>query len=207
MNVNIKAIIWDLGNVFINWDPNRLFDRLITDDEKRQYFFDHVCTMDWNENQDAGYPIQQATAELAAKHPEWKEHIESYYGRWVEMLGGAIEGTVDIFRTLKKTTNLKHYALTNWSHELFPTALEMFDFLHWFDGRVVSGEEKMRKPEPAFYQILLDRYGLQPTDVIFIDDNLRNVKAAETMGIRSIRFESPAQLRQDLIDLSLLPVH
>jgi 2-haloacid dehalogenase len=207
MNVNIKAIIWDLGNVFINWDPNRLFDRLITDDEKRQYFFEHVCTMDWNENQDAGYPIQQATAELAAKHPEWKEHIESYYGRWVEMLGGAIEGTVDIFRTLKETTNLKHYALTNWSHELFPTALEMFDFLHWFDGRVVSGEEKMRKPEPAFYQILLDRYRLQPTDVIFIDDNLRNVKAAETMGIRSIRFESPAQLRQDLIDLSLLPVH
>src|SRR4028118_814421 len=100
MKKNIKAIIWDLGNVFINWNPNRLFDQLITDEEKRRYFFDNVCTMDWNENQDAGYPIRQATEELIAKHPEWKEHIEAYYGRWVEMLGGAITGTVDIFRTL-----------------------------------------------------------------------------------------------------------
>jgi 2-haloacid dehalogenase len=204
MKKNIKAVIWDLGNVFIDWNPNRLFDQLITDEEKRRYFFDQVCTMDWNENQDAGYPIRQATEELVAKHPEWKEYIESYYGRWVEMLGGAIEGTVDIFRTLKETTNLNHYALTNWSHELFPTALEMFDFLHWFDGRVVSGEEKMRKPEPAFYQILLVRYGLQPEDVIFIDDNLRNVRAAEALGIRSIRFLTPRQLHTELKVLGLL---
>ena len=204
MKKNIKAVIWDLGNVFIDWNPNRLFDQLITDEEKRRYFFDHVCTMDWNENQDAGYPIRQATEELVAKYPEWKEHIEAYYGRWVEMLGGAITGTVDIFRTLKETTHLKHYALTNWSHELFPTALQMFDFLHWFDGRVVSGEEKMRKPEPAFYQILLDRYGLQPAEVIFIDDNLRNVRAAEAIGIRSIRFITPHQLHTELKVLGLL---
>jgi len=205
MSEKIKAIIWDLGNVFINWDPKRLFDNLIEDEEKRAYFLNNVCTMDWNENQDAGYPIKQATEELAAKHPEWKEYIESYYGRWVEMLGGPIEGTVEIFRELKQKDNLKHYALTNWSHELFPTALQMFDFLHWFDGRVVSGEERMRKPQPEFYQVLLDRYSLQAGDTIFIDDNLRNVKAAEAMGIRSIQFHSPEQLREELKKVSLLP--
>jgi 2-haloacid dehalogenase len=205
MKKEIKTIIWDLGNVLINWDPNHLFNQLIKDEEQRTYFLANVCTMDWNENQDAGYPIEKATEELVAKHPEWKANIEAYYGRWVEMLGGPIPGSVDIFRVLKEQTNLKHYALTNWSHELFPTALKLYDFLHWFDGRVVSGEERMRKPEPAFYQILLDRYQLHVDDVIFIDDNLRNVRAAEAMGIRSIHFHSPDQLKQALIKEKILP--
>lgn len=205
MKKDIKAIVWDLGNVFINWDPNRLFNQLIIEEEKRSYFLANVCTMDWNENQDAGYPIQKATEELVAKHPEWKEYIEAYYERWVEMLGGPIEGTVEIFRTLKEKTNLKHYALTNWSHELFPTALKMFDFLHWFDGRVVSGEERMRKPQPEFYKVLFDRYQLQVSDVIFIDDNLRNIQAAQAMGIYSIHFSFPEQLKQALQELEVWP--
>ncbi|HYH16368.1 MAG TPA: HAD family phosphatase [Flavisolibacter sp.] len=204
MNLPIKAIIWDLGNVFVDWNPNHLFQSLIEDEVKRKYFFDNICTMDWNENQDAGYPIQKATEELVAKHPEWKEHIEAYYGRWEEMLGGPIQGTVDIFKQVKEKGHLKHYALTNWSHELFPTALRLYDFMHWFDGRVVSGEERMRKPQPEFYQVLLDRYNLQVSDVIFIDDNLRNVKAAEAMGIKSIRFESPEQLKLALKELQIL---
>ena len=203
MNQSIKAIIWDLGNVFVNWDPNHLFEKLIEDQTKRKYFLDNICTMDWNENQDAGYSIKQATEDLVTRHPEWKEHIEAYYGRWEEMLGGPIQGTVEIFRELKQKNHLKHYALTNWSHELFPTALRLYDFLHWFDGRVVSGEERMRKPQPGFYKILLDRYNLQVTDVIFIDDNLRNVKAAEALGIKSIRFESPEKLRASLEELNL----
>lgn len=204
MNQPIKAIIWDLGNVFVDWNPNHLFEQLIEDKDRRQYFFQNICTMDWNENQDAGYPIQKATEELVAKHPEWKDYIEAYYGRWEEMLGGPIPGTVEIFKQLKEKGHLKHYALTNWSHELFPIALRLYDFLHWFDGRVVSGEERMRKPQPEFYKLLLERYGLQPGDVVFIDDNLRNIKAAEAMGINSIRFESPEQLRACLQELNLL---
>jgi 2-haloacid dehalogenase len=204
MNQPIKAIIWDLGNVFVDWNPNHLFERLIEDKAKRQYFFENICTMDWNENQDAGYPIEKATEELVAKHPEWKEYIEAYYGRWEEMLGGPINGTVEILKQLKEKNHLRHYALTNWSHELFPTALRLYDFMHWFDGRVVSGEERMRKPQPEFYKLLLDRYGLQPSDVVFIDDNLRNIKAAEAMGIKSIRFESPEQLRACLQEMRLL---
>lgn len=199
-----KAIIWDLGNVLIDWNPSYLFDTLIEDETRRKQFFNEICTMDWNENQDAGYPIKQATDELVAKHPDWKEFIEAYYGRWTEMLGGPIEGTVQILRELKKKTAFKHYALTNWSHELFPVALERYDFLHWMDGRVVSGEERMRKPDARFYQILLDRYGLQADEVLFIDDNLRNVRAAEALGIKTIPFESPEQLRNALEELRIM---
>ena len=115
-----------------------------------------------------------------------------------------IEGTVEIFRQLKENKKYKFYALTNWSAELFPIALERYDFLHWFDGRVVSGEEKMRKPSPEFYHVLLQRYGLQPHETLFIDDNLRNIKAAEELGIKCIPFQSPVQLREALQQLDVL---
>src|SRR5687768_1626608 len=108
--MKFKAIIWDLGNVLVDWNPQYLFENLIEDEERRKHFFQNICTFDWNENQDEGYPIQQATEELVAKHPEWKEYIEAYYGRWEEMLGGPIHETVDIFRALKQSTGLNHYA-------------------------------------------------------------------------------------------------
>jgi 2-haloacid dehalogenase len=200
MKNNTKAIIFDLGGVLIDWNPAYVFDSMFADDEeKKKYFFENVCTPDWNENQDAGYPIQQATEELVAKHPDWKEHIEAFYGRWTEMLGGPIHETVEIFRELKELNKYKFYALTNWSGELFPIALERYNFLHWFDGRVVSGDEKMRKPFPEFYQLLLNRYNLQPGESLFIDDNLRNVQAAEAIGIPTIHFQSPLRLREELI--------
>lgn len=202
--MKLKAIIFDLGGVLVDWNPDYLFSKVFDDAEKKQYFFDNICTPDWNEEQDAGRPIKEATENLVARHPEWKEHIETYYDRWTEMLGGPIHDTVAILKELKERGHYKLYALTNWSGELFPKALEMYEFLHWFDGRVVSGDEKMRKPFPEFYNVLLDRYDLKPEDVIFIDDNLRNIKAAEALGIRSIPFQSPAQLHDDLKKLGVL---
>lgn len=201
---NIKAIIFDLGGVLIDWNPDYVFDKLFEDKEKKKFFFDNICTPDWNEEQDAGREIKLATETLVAQHPEWKEYIEAFYGQWTDMLGGPIDGTVEIFRQLKEKKNLKFYALTNWSAELFPIALERYNFLHWFDGRVVSGEEKMRKPSPEFYHVLLQRYGLQPHETLFIDDNLRNIKAAEELGINCIHFESPEQLKEELQQLGAL---
>jgi 2-haloacid dehalogenase len=202
--MKIKAIIFDLGGVLVDWNPKYLFDKILNDEEKQAFFFDTICTPDWNEEQDAGRSLQEATDILVKRHPEWKEHIEAYYGRWEEMLGGPIHDTVAILKELKERGHYKIYALTNWSAELFPKALELYDFLHWFDGRVVSGEEKMRKPAPEFYKLLLDRYDLKPDDVIFIDDNLRNVKAAEAIGIHSIPFRSAQQLHEDLKKLGVL---
>jgi len=201
----MKAVIWDLGGVLIDWNPRYVFNETYFEsEEKRRFFFEQVCTPDWNEQQDAGYPISQATEDRVALFPEWEKAIRDYYGRWTEMLGGPIEETVSLFRELKKNTAIRSYALTNWSAETFPVALERYEFLHWFDGRVVSGEEKTRKPFPEFYHILLDRYSVNPEEALFIDDNLRNVQAAEQLGIRSIRFESAPVLFDELFKLKLL---
>jgi 2-haloacid dehalogenase len=195
----INTIIFDLGGVLIDWNPHYVFhDRYFDSIEKRNYFFENICTSDWNEQQDAGYPIAKATEERVALFPEWEKEIRDYYGRWEEMLGGPIHETVDIFRKLKQNPELRFYALTNWSAETFPIALERFDFLHWFDGRVVSGQEKMRKPFPEFYQLLLDRYKVKAEEALLVDDNLRNVKAGEMLGINCIHFQNPQDLKLQL---------
>lgn len=193
-----NTIIWDLGGVLIDWNPAYVFEKFFADKEKQAYFFENVCTSDWNEEQDAGRPIGEATEALVAQHPEWEAAIRAYYGQWTEMLGGPIYDTVEIFKELKTSTDLKFYALTNWSAELFPIALERYDFLHWFDGRLVSGEEKMRKPFREIYALVLDRFQITPHQAIFIDDNLRNIKAAEPFGLHCIHFKNPAQLKYEL---------
>lgn len=201
----INTIIFDLGNVLINWSPYHVFNETYFDSlEKRDYFLQHICTMDWNEKQDEGRSIVEATQELIGQFPDWEQPIRDYYGRWTEMLHGPIDESVEIFRRLKESGKYKIYALTNWETGLFDIALVRYNFLHWFDGRVVSGEEKTRKPFPQFYHILLNRYQVKPSAAIFIDDNLKNVRAAEALGINSIQFQSPAQLEQVLNEAKLL---
>ncbi len=202
---DINSIIFDLGGVLIDWNPRYVFDDDYFDTtETRDYFLENICTNAWNENQDAGYPIAKATEERIAMFPEWEKAIRDYYGRWKEMLRGPIHETVDIFRMLKRNPALKIYALTNWSTETFPVALERFDFLLWFDGRVVSGEEKTRKPFSEFYQLLLNRYKIKPGQAVLIDDNLRNVKAGELLGIQGIQFTNAAELKKQLIKFHLI---
>lgn len=195
----IKTIIFDLGGVLIDWNPHYVFTETYFDSaEKRAHFFDKICTSDWNEEQDAGRSIVEATQSLIQEFPEWEQAIRDFYGRWTEMLGGPIHGTVDIFRELKTSGKYTIYALTNWQTGLFDIALVRYAFLHWFDGRVVSGEEKTRKPFAEFYQRLLTRYQVNPSEALFIDDNLRNIKAAEELGIHAIYFKNPEQLRSEL---------
>jgi 2-haloacid dehalogenase len=204
-NKSINTIIFDLGGVLIDWNPRYVFDdNYFETEEKRQYFFNTVCTSDWNEEQDAGRSIVEATQLLVKQFPDWEKPIRDYYGRWTDMLNGPIHETVELFRELKEKENYKMYALTNWQEGLFDIALVRYNFLHWFDGRVVSGEEKTRKPFPDFYQVLLNRYRVNPSEAIFIDDNLRNVKAAEELGINSIHFQSTTQLRQKLEEYKIV---
>lgn len=200
----ITTIIFDLGNVLVDWSPMHVFGNYFESEEKRNYFFENICTPDWNEQQDEGRSIVEATLELIQKYPDWEQPIRDFYGRWTEMLKGPIHGSVQIFRELRDSGKYKTYALTNWQAGLFDIALVRYDFLHWFDGRVVSGEEKMRKPFPQFYQKLLDRYHVKASEAVFIDDSLRNIKAAEEMGIKSIHFQNPDQLRKELNSLNIL---
>ena len=195
----IDTIIFDLGGVLIDWNPEYVYlDVFNGDRDKKQSFFDTICTSDWNENQDAGYPLQKATEERVALFPEHEELIRMFYGRWEEMLGEAIDGTVAILKSLIENPNYKVVALTNWSHETFPIALERFEFLDWFEGIIVSGIEKTRKPFKDIYQLTLDRFHINAENSIFIDDNLRNIKASEQLGINGIHFKSPEALLEQL---------
>ena len=195
---SFDTIIFDLGGVLIDWNPRYVYRKIFRTEEEVDWFLQNVTTPEWNENQDAGYPLHKATEELIAKHPEWEPEIKAYYGRWLEMLGEDIHDTVEILRQLKETGKYRLYALTNWSAETFPHALERFEFFKAFDGVVVSGQEKMRKPSADFYKILIDRYHLDPAKTVFIDDSLRNVKGAEAVGITGVHFHNPAQLRDEL---------
>ncbi len=200
----INTIIFDLGGVLIDWNPDYLYEKIFSDPEQRKWFYENVCTPDWNEEQDAGRGLQKATELLISKFPEHEENIRHYYGRWTEMLKGPIQGTVEVFKELKDSGRYKIYALTNWSQETFPVALERFDFLHWFDGRLVSGEEMTRKPFPDIYEKLIQRFSIDPTKALFTDDNLRNLKPAEEIGMKTIHFINPDQLRIELVKLGLL---
>lgn len=200
----IKNIIFDLGGVLIDWNPDYVFKEVFKDDEKLAWFYREICTMDWNENQDAGYPLKKATEERIALFPQYEDLIRMYYGRWEEMLGESIQGTVDLLKQCVDSPALKVVALTNWSAETFPIALKKFDFLQWFEGIVVSGEEMTRKPFPDIYQTTLKRFDLKPEQSLFIDDNKRNIEAAKALGIHCILFSSPQQLEKELKKLNVL---
>ena len=198
-NLNIKNVIFDLGGVLIDWNPDKVYkDVFNNDSEKMIHFYTKICTQDWNENQDAGYPMAKATEERVELFPEYEKEIQMFYGRWDDMLGDQIQGTVDILKELSDDPNYKVVALTNWSHETFPKAIAKFSFLQWFEGILVSGEEKTRKPFPEIYELTLSKFNLKAGESLFIDDNLRNIEAARKFGIHSIHFQSPEQLNKEL---------
>jgi len=127
---------------------NIFIKKIFQTDEEVDWFLSNVCTHEWNEKQDAGRTFEDATKELLDKFPEHEIPINAWYGRWQETIGGPIHDTVEILKAIKESKKYRLYALTNWSAETFPWALDNFEFLHWFDGIVVSGVEKTRKPYP-----------------------------------------------------------
>lgn len=195
------TIIFDLGGVLIDWNPDYVYRTIFKNEKDMRKFLDEICSSEWNDEQDAGRSLEEATEFLVKKHPHEEKNIRAYYNRWEEMLRGPIDGTVDVLKALKDSGKYKLYALTNWSHETFPIALKRFDFLEWFDGRLVSGTEKMRKPFIEIYELLIHRFHINPHTAIYIDDNERNLAAPESLGMHTIHFESPGQLREDLEDL------
>ena len=201
---SINTVIFDLGGVLIDWNPEYVYlDVFNGNRDKMRWFFDHICTMDWNEEQDAGKSLKKATEERIALFPDHAELIEMYYGCWEEMLGGAMQDTVSILKKLIAHPDYNIFALTNWSAETFPIALERFDFLHWFEDIVVSGAEKTRKPFKEIYEIALNRFKAIPDNTLFIDDNLRNIDAAKQLGIHGIHFKGSQQLTEALSNYNI----
>ena len=199
----VKAVVFDLGGVLIDWDPRYLYRKLLDDEAAVEEFLATVCTPEWNAEQDRGRPFAEGVAELVERHPVHAAAITAYHERWPEMLGGAVGGTVEVLAELR-AAGVPVYALTNWSAETFGIARERFEFLEWFDGVLVSGEERMIKPDPAIFRLLLDRFGLDPAATFYVDDSEPNVEAAGRLGFDAVRFTTPAQLRRDLVARRLL---
>lgn len=192
-----KTIVFDFGGVLIDWNPRYLYRKLIEREEEMEWFLENICTSEWNANFDEGHPFEEGVKQLAQKYPEHEELIIAYYQRWPEMLAGEITGTVQILKDIK-SANYPVFGLTNWSGETFPIAFERFEFLKLLDGILVSGDEKLVKPDPQIFELLCSRFGIEPEKSIFIDDNRENIEAARKIGFDALHFTAPGRLRENL---------
>lgn len=199
----IDTVVFDLGGVLIDWNPRYLYRQLFEDEAEMEHFLTHVCSGPWNEQQDAGRSWHEAVTTLSREHPQHASLIEAYWHRWEETLGDALHETVELLATLKRR-GVRLYALTNWSGETFPVARRRFEFLKWFEGIVVSGDEGLIKPDPAIFQRLLERHAIDPARALYIDDARRNVDAAEKLGMHAFWFRDAVALREHLTNLHLI---
>jgi len=193
----VDAVVLDIGGVLMDWDPRHLFNALIEDDKEREWFLSQVCSPAWNRRQDEGRSWADAVAAAVAEHPEWEPWIRAYDERWIETVAGLYEDTVEVLRELH-AVETPVFALTNFSEEKWALACEHYDLLGSFDGAVVSGEERLAKPDPAIYRVLVDRFSVEPTRTFFTDDLQQNVDAARAVGLDAELFTSAARLREQL---------
>lgn len=199
--MRFDAIIFDFGGVLFDWNPDYLYRQLIADDAERARFLADVCTPAWNALQDAGRPIADALAEKIAQFPEHEALIRPYYERWPETLAGRLDAGVALLDELH-AAGMPLYGLTNWSAETFPYAERYYpEIIGRFRDIVVSGRERLAKPDPAIYQLLLDRIGHDAPRCVFIDDSAANVLAAQALGFIAIHHTDPARTRACLIGL------
>ena len=198
------SIIFDLGGVLIDWNPRSLYQKMFNGDEADlDYFLTEVCSLEWNARQDAGRPFSEAIPERIALYPRYAPYIEAYFSRWEEMITGDIPGTVQIMATLRKN-GFPLFALSNWSAETYPLVYERFEFLSWFEKVILSGQEKLIKPDPAIYKLLLQRINREAQQCLFIDDSEQNILAASKLGFQTIHFSSPEGLLLELNDRQLI---
>lgn len=198
-----KTVVFDLGGVLIDWNPRHLYRGLFDDEATMEWFLAEVCNDAWNLEQDAGRPFADAIEEAAGRHPEWRPLIRAYHERWPEMLNGAHADVVAVLGELRERGAELH-ALTNWSSETFPVARERFPFLAWFETILVSGEERLVKPDYRIFYRLCRRIGRRPEQCIFIDDSRPNVVSAEKVGFDAILHSDGASLRAALVERGVL---
>ena len=199
----IDTVVFDLGNVLIDWNPRHLYRKLFGSDVAgMERFLADVCNGQWNEQQDAGRTWQEGIDAAIAQHPQHASLIRAFHERWAEMLGGPIHDSIAVLDELR-TAGTRLLALTNWSSETFPIALERYEFLRWFEGIVVSGRERLIKPDPAIFRLLISRFRVDVERAVFIDDSPRNVEGARHVGLRALHFTGADTLRTDLRALGL----
>ena len=193
----IKNIIFDFGGVLLDWNPRYLYKSYFNNDEEMEHFLADICNGEWNIRQDAGRPFAEAVKELQSKFPEYAEAIQMYDDDWEKMLKCELPESIDLLKELK-SMGYGIYGLTNWSAEKIGYAFANYSFFSLFAGIVVSGVEKVVKPDRKIYEILLERYSLKPGECVFIDDNQDNVDMAKVLGINAIRFDNIGNVKEHL---------
>ncbi|MDW3217265.1 MAG: HAD family phosphatase [Acidimicrobiales bacterium] len=198
----IEVVVFDLGNVLVEWDRRFLFEQLIDDPDELDRFLDEVLTLEVNADLDRGAPLAEVTGALAARFPEHAELIDAFRARWVETLGEILAGSVRIVEELA-ATDVRLLALSNWGRDTFAAAEPLLPFLRHFDGLVISGREGMVKPDPAIFELLCARHRVDPSSAVFVDDSAANVATADALGFRTVHFSDPQQCRRELVALGL----
>lgn len=200
--MEITNLVFDFGGVLVDWNPRYLFRSLFKEESEMEYFLANICNDEWNIQQDAGRSLAEATAILQKQFPAHASMIHHYYHQWEEMIGGEISENVCLLDALRKKYRL--FGLTNWSGETFPIAFRRFPFLKEFEGIVVSGDEKLIKPDERIFHLLLDRYQLNAKSSLFIDDNLKNVDAAKAIGFHTIHLSNSINLENRFRQMGIL---
>lgn len=199
----IKNIIFDFGGVVMDWDPRYFFKDHFNDDEKMEHFLKNIVTDEWNAEQDRGRTLEEGTEIQVTKHPEWEKEIRAYYDNWTTMLKSDIPHNVAVLRKLEHS-KYELFGLTNWSAELFPYAVENYDFFTIFEDKiVVSGTEKLIKPDPEIWKVLLNRYQIKAEESVFIDDNFNNIEVAKSLGFICVHIKNDTDLEKELKDLGV----
>ena len=199
----ITTVVFDVGRVLFEWDLRYLYSKLIADEAEREYFVSHVVTPEWHYQHDAGRPLADMVTERVAQYPQYEDLIRAYETRITETIPGPVPGTHDIVRELS-ANNTPLFVITNFGAEFwerFRPAQPIFDH---FGDILVSGVEKLIKPDPAIYALALDRFGLSSGEAIFIDDNHDNVVSARNNGFVAHHFTDATKLRAEFTAFNLL---
>ncbi|HLA57119.1 MAG TPA: HAD family phosphatase [Puia sp.] len=199
---NINTIIFDFGGVLIDWNPRYMYRDEFEETAEMEDFLEKVCTDDWNLQQDKGRSLAEGTRMLQDRFPEFVGKIQLYYDQWEKMIKGHIPQNVAVLEKLKEKYTL--YGLTNWSAETFPIVFKRYAFFTLFDGIVISGEEKLIKPDKKIFELMLERYHLEAENSLFIDDNAKNIQAAKEMGFATIHVLEKIDLKNELHAMGLL---
>ena len=189
--------LFDLGGVFFDWDPNYFYMNVFETDDERKYFLSEVCSDEWNIKQDAGRTIIEAEYELIPKFPKYEKEIKMFYKNHRKMIKGTFDLSIKVLENLKKH-NYECYVLSNWSAETFVGMLDDYSFLNNFDGLLISGEDKLMKPDFAIYELAIKRFNLVPKETVFIDDKLENINAAKKLDLNIIHLINPNSIESEI---------
>ena len=189
--------LFDLGGVFFDWDPNHFFKDIFDTAEERKYFLTEICSDEWNVKQDAGRTIEDAESELIPKYPHYEKEIQMYYKNHRKMIRGTYDLSIKVLENLKKL-NYECYVLSNWSAETFEGMIDDYPFLKLFEGLLISGEEKLMKPDAAIYELAIKRFNLIPKETVFIDDKIENINAARVLDLNIIHLVNPTNIESEI---------